>query len=211
MSDCLICMVGPKYNRNMFSYFHKSILLWYSLVSGILLLHACRNEENVATINALNSKADSITIVSQQHLLLQVAQAISEGGTSYAVDFCNVHAHPIFDSLSQVHDIALSRVTDKPRNPANSLKTQTDSMIFTFFKNHPTVNDTFISSQKPYVYYKRIHTAMPTCMKCHGGPQDIDSATLALLDQYYPGDKAKGYQLNDLRGMWKISFSLHSH
>lgn len=45
---------------------------------------------------------------------------------------------------------------------------------------------------------------MPTCLKCHGGAEDIAGGTRAVLAEKYPRDRATGYQLGDLRGMWKI-------
>jgi cytochrome c551/c552 len=45
---------------------------------------------------------------------------------------------------------------------------------------------------------------MPTCIKCHGGKTDITESTQKMIAQKYPNDKAIGYQMGDLRGMWKI-------
>ena len=57
------------------------------------------------------------------------------------------------------------------------------------------------------MYYKPIKTGMPTCLKCHGSSAEIESKTLALINEKYPDDKAVGYSQGDLRGMWKIKFS----
>ena len=48
---------------------------------------------------------------------------------------------------------------------------------------------------------------MSTCLKCHGKPDiDIAQGTLKKINQLYPNDLAKGYKLDDLRGLWKIEF-----
>jgi hypothetical protein len=47
----------------------------------------------------------------------------------------------------------------------------------------------------------------PLCLQCHGTPgKDIGPETLAAIKKIYPEDKAIGYQLGDLRGLWRITF-----
>jgi len=164
--------------------------------------HATKNEKQ---ISALKNQADSIATVSQMILLQKVATAIQKGGTEYAVDFCHVKAIPITDSLSKEVQMSIQRITDKNRNPKNNLKTKTDRSIFDEFKRKTELSDTLLTQNEQYVYYKRINLAMPTCMKCHGNPTtDIEEKTLQKISTSYPNDKAVGYKLNDLRGLWKI-------
>ncbi len=47
----------------------------------------------------------------------------------------------------------------------------------------------------------------PLCLQCHGTPnQDIAPETLAAIQKLYPGDKATGFKLGDLRGLWRVTF-----
>lgn len=47
----------------------------------------------------------------------------------------------------------------------------------------------------------------PLCLQCHGTPgEDIDPETLASIQKFYPNDKATGFKLGDLRGLWRITF-----
>lgn len=160
---------------------------------------------NEKEISALKNDADSIATVSQNVLLQNVAAAIQKGGTEYAVDFCQVEAIPITDSLSKEVQMYIQRITDKNRNPQNNLKTKNDRTIFGEFKRKTELSDTLLTQNEQYVYYKRINLAMPTCLKCHGNPQtDIEDKTLQKINTFYPNDKAVGYKLNDFRGLWKI-------
>ena len=44
--------------------------------------------------------------------------------------------------------------------------------------------------------------------KCHGQPgKDIKPATMEILRERYPEDKASGFAMYDLRGAWKITFN----
>lgn len=57
-------------------------------------------------------------------------------------------------------------------------------------------------------YYKAISIGMPTCLKCHGDKSvEIDPLALKLIAQKYPEDKATGYKIGELRGMWKIKMN----
>ena len=45
------------------------------------------------------------------------------------------------------------------------------------------------------------------CLNCHGSPgQDIQSPTLARIQQLYPDDRAVNFKEGDLRGVWHIIF-----
>ena len=178
------------------------------ILTLLLLLTVVSCQQNTPRdkdISILKDKADSIATLSQNVLLQNVAGAIQKGGTEYAVDFCQVEAIPITDSLSKEVQMYIQRITDKNRNPQNNLKTKNDRTIFGEFKRKSKLFDTLLIEEKQYVYYKRINLAMPTCLKCHGNPQtDIEDKTLQKINTFYPNDKAVGYKLNDFRGLWKI-------
>ncbi len=45
------------------------------------------------------------------------------------------------------------------------------------------------------------------CLQCHGKPgSDIKPKVLASLKDLYPNDMAKGYDANQVRGLWSIDF-----
>lgn len=176
-----------------------------TLLLLVTVVSCQQNTPRDKDISILKDKADSIATLSQNVLLQNVAGAIQKGGTEYAVDFCQVEAIPITDSLSKEVKMYIQRITDKNRNPKNNLKTKNDRSIFDEFKRKSELFDTLLIEEKQYVYYKRINLAMPTCLKCHGNPQtDIENKTLQKINLLYPNDKAVGYKLNDFRGLWKI-------
>ena len=151
-------------------------------------------------------KGDSISDFMQGILLKHVANAINHGGTDFAIGFCNMNAIPITDSVSALYHVQIQRLSDKNRNPDNAIKTLEDSLAWQKIKSS---SSSFIEQQSSgdIVYYKPIKTGMPTCLKCHGSSAEIESKTLALINEKYPDDKAVGYSQGDLRGMWKIKFS----
>jgi hypothetical protein len=171
-----------------------------------VLLFSCKTKIDNAIYAEFTQKGNEITNLAQSVLLANVSQAMQAGGPVYAVEFCNLKASSIIDSLNRVNNCEISRVSDKNRHPENNLKTAADKILWALFEAG-SVTDTLIQENKKLVYYKPIKTAMPACLKCHGVPgSDIDEATTEKLLNLYPNDLANGYQLNDFRGLWKIEF-----
>jgi len=172
-----------------------------------LLLFSCKQKIDNAIYAELTQKGNEITNIAQSVLLANVAQAMQTGGPVYAVEFCNLKASSIIDSLNRANNCEISRVSAKNRHPENNLKTEADKNLWTIFEAG-LVTDTLIEVNKNLVYYKPIKTAMPACLKCHGVTgSDIDTATSEKLQNLYPNDLATGYQLGDFRGLWKIEFT----
>jgi hypothetical protein len=173
-----------------------------------VLLFSCKTKIDNAIYSEFIQKGNEITNLAQSVLLANVSQAMQAGGPVYAVEFCNLKASSIIDSLNRVNNCEISRVSDKNRHPENNLKTAADKNLWALFEAG-SVTDTLIQENKKLVYYKPIKTAMPACLKCHGVPgSDIDEATTEKLLNLYPNDLATGYQINDFRGLWKIEFAV---
>lgn len=151
------------------------------------------------------TQGDSISDIMQGVLLKNVATAINHGGTEFAIGFCNMNAIPITDSVSALYHVQIQRLSNKNRNPDNAIRMLDDSLAWQKIKSS---SSSFVeqNSSGEVVYYKPIKIGMPTCLKCHGSSADIETKTLALINEKYPDDKAVGYNQDDLRGMWKIKF-----
>lgn len=136
-------------------------------------------------------------------------KAIQEKGPVGAVEFCNVKALPLTDSLSVMNNAIIKRVSDKPRNPDNNANEEELGYI-TYFKKIMAAG----KEPKPIVktengevnfYYPITTNAM--CLKCHGKPNDqIQPETFRTLKNLYPADMAIGYDVNEVRGIWAINF-----
>jgi len=134
---------------------------------------------------------------------------IQKKGTLEALAFCNEKAYPLTDSMAVVHNAKIKRVSDKPRNVNNQANAAELKYITTFKEvianseePKPIVEEL---NNKVQVYYPITTNAM--CMQCHGKPNEtINAATLEKLAILYPKDKAIGYDINQVRGIWSISF-----
>jgi hypothetical protein len=140
-----------------------------------------------------------------------LAKAIMEKGPEYALEFCNVNAIPITDSIGQVMNVGVKRVAKKNRNPQNLTNDQENVIykqyIMGYLQNqNPRARIEINKSGHP-VYYKLIDVK-PECMMCHGKPNvDISPNIAARIKQLYPNDKATDFKVGEPRGMWAITFN----
>ena len=178
----------------------------YFLIAVLVLFFSCKSKTDLANYTEIQKKGSEMATLAQSVLLANVGKAIQTGGSVYAVEFCNLNASVITDSLNIAGNCVISRISAKNRNPENGLKTESEQMLWSIFENG-TLNDTVIFENRNLIYYKPIKTGLPACLKCHGEiGSDIDAVTAEKLKNLYPNDLATGYKLNDFRGLWKIEF-----
>ncbi|WP_310993891.1 Tll0287-like domain-containing protein [Aequorivita marina] len=135
---------------------------------------------------------------------------VKKNGVIAALEFCNIEAMPITDSMATAHKAQIKRVTDKARNPENQANTTQLQYIEDFKKQVAAggeVQPIVIEKEEVTEFYAPIITnAM--CLKCHGTPEkELESLTLNKINELYPHDAATGYSVNEVRGMWSIQFS----
>lgn len=135
--------------------------------------------------------------------------AIQKEGILHALSFCNLQAIPLTDSIATKYNAIIKRVSDKNRNPKNSANSKELEYISVYkkvLKNGEEPKPIIVErGEKVNFYYPIITNNM--CLKCHGTPgQDIQPKTIQRIQQLYPKDKATGYDVNEVRGMWSITF-----
>lgn len=135
---------------------------------------------------------------------------IQKKGTPEAVEFCNEKAYSLTDSMSQVYNATIKRVSDKPRN-INNRASIDELKYINIFKN------TLANKEEPQPivvetgdlvnFYYPI-TTNAVCLQCHGQPQkEIQTKTLQSIKNLYPNDQAIGYGIDEVRGIWSITFN----
>jgi hypothetical protein len=154
---------------------------------------------------------DSLAAEAQKALLSALLKAINDGDAAYAVDFCHANATGIADSLSVVHGCSISRISEKYRNTADAPAEASDTEVLANYQQRfaegSTLKPILYNIDAAVLFYKPITIGMPACLQCHGEPGvHIDAATMAVISNRYPEDKATGYRQGDFRGAWKIRF-----
>jgi len=147
-----------------------------------------------------------IAMATQKELGKNLKGAMKKGGPEHALAFCNTKAFPLTDSMAVAHKAKIKRVTDKARNMNNQANDTELAHIQTF-------KDAIAKGEKPTPiveekdnivhFYAPIITA-DVCLKCHAPADKIKPSVLATINKLYPKDAAKGYEANQIRGIWSI-------
>ena len=165
---------------------------------------------NDSVKNALIKKGNIIAQKSGLSLQKALKEAINEGGLEYAIEFCNIEALPITDSVSHAESVIIRRVAKKYRNPLN----QTDSVDIEIYNSYmqdwqngkPSMPMIKADENNHPVYYNPIYVGA-LCLNCHGEVgTNINPGLAGKIKELYPEDMATDFKLDQLRGMWAITF-----
>ncbi len=135
---------------------------------------------------------------------------LQKEGTINALKYCNENALVLTDSMAAAHKAIIKRVSDKPRN-SNNKASEKELQYIETFKNSKSDNQeispiTEETANNVRFYYPIVTNTM--CLQCHGTPnKQITPKVYHTIKQQYPNDQAVGYDIDDIRGIWSISFS----
>lgn len=141
-------------------------------------------------------------------------QGLQEGGFENAIGVCNEKAPEVAAMMSEKSEWSVGRTSLKYRNPENA-PDQWDEMVLKKFEEQKAAG-TPISEmdylevveqdgQKQVRYMKAIGLK-PGCLNCHAA--EIDPKVEAKLNKLYPNDKARGYEVGDIRGAFTMTKTL---
>lgn len=134
---------------------------------------------------------------------------IQKKGTVEAISFCNHRAYPLTDSIANQFNATIKRVSDRVRNPKNSANERELELIDKYKKsiaNGSEITATVEENNGKTQFYYPIKTNS-MCLQCHGTPNEqIKPSVMRKLAELYPQDKAQGYKVNQIRGIWSITF-----
>jgi len=151
----------------------------------------------------------AIALNAQQALGAKLKEALGSGGVEHAIAYCNLNAMPLVDSLSKKYNADIRRVSVKNRNPADA-PSDLELQILEAYESQLSDSVPLNTNIQPlgndqYLFTKPIIVDNALCLACHGTPANgLAAATVDLIKSKYPADKATGYEMGNLRGMWSI-------
>lgn len=190
------------------------------LIAALFFVSCGRNTHRTGGQDtAISSKEKYLTMgmeiaaATQAELLKVVQGAMASGGPAYAVQYCNVEALDLKDSLSTLHNCTIQRLSTKFRNPADKPLTEIETEQLKSYEMLHSEGKALTPSVHilgdQVEYYQPIMIGSGACLLCHGDPAtQIAKETLSIIMELYPDDLATGYAMNDFRGVWKITFLL---
>jgi len=180
----------------------------------LMILSGCQNTSQKKSLTPEEqanyiSKGKLVSGLSFKALSGEVLKALNEGGVQHAVDYCRVHASPLIDSLSRHHQVKISRVSEKYRNPQN----KPDALDLEVLRAYQEQMNSGTELQphlevtaENVIFYSPILILNPVCLNCHGEPGSTAvQENIDFIKTKYPDDRAVGYRMGDLRGLWKIT------
>jgi len=190
---------------------------------GLLLLFvlASCNEQGTAS-DASNEEAQTlpdefylkegkmIASTAFKTLSTSLKEKMMEGGVVEAVEYCNIAAYPLTDSLSREYDVSIRRVSDRLRNQGNRGSELENEWIGKYkalqAKGEPLMP--FIHRDDEHVRFVAPIAVKPLCLSCHGQlEKHISTTDYQVITDLYPEDQAINYATGDLRGIWSIAFA----
>lgn len=184
----------------------------FILSLSFIFLMGCLNTEKKQDNSEKEymEKGQQITAAVFSVLSSELQNAMQNGGVENALQYCNLNALNIVDSLSKVHQAKIRRASDKYRNPADQ-PTENESVMIAAYQYElqggKEVSPKVIKGNNGrYHFYAPIHVN-DLCLKCHGKiGEDLTQENADLIKKYYPNDLAIGYAKGDFRGVWSIDF-----
>jgi len=136
--------------------------------------------------------------------------AMANGGPENAIGVCKTQAPEIAKNLSTKHQVKVTRVGTRARNPDMGVPNDWQTQALKQFETRLAKGDKpydieYIQLTKSGSYdlelrYAKPIVLQPMCTACHGTPEQISPEVKAKLDQLYPNDKAVNYKPGELRG-----------
>lgn len=187
-------------------------LLKRSLVlTAMLSLTPLALAQNTPATNEaqLTQEARMQTKAFAQALQKTLKQGIQSSGPDAAIHLCNTEAPVIAAGLSQ-NGWQVARTSTKIRNPDNVADAWEQQTLEDFAQRlqageDPMSIEATTLADGEFRYMKAIPTA-PLCLTCHGA--QLAPSVTAKLDELYPADQARGFNVGDLRGAFTLRKTL---
>jgi len=151
--------------------------------------------------SALLLKSREITAQFATELQAALKQSMSSGGPLAAIGVCKDMAPQIAADLSRETGATVSRTSLRVRNTANTAEPWQAAVLREFDMAEEPAEHFEEFGENGARYMKPIRTGA-LCLTCHGSELSMDIR--AKLDEAYPGDQARGYNIGDIRGAFSV-------
>lgn len=174
----------------------------------MLVLASCHSRQKMTDEEVLE-KGAAISGKLMAALLNELTTKMKENGVNEAVSYCSLQALPITLQISEEEKAELGRVSHRFRNPLNAANEEELRLIDNYIKRQQAggqLSPVVVTGKDTKTFYSPILLGAPLCLSCHGKSEEIDPGVLAVINGKYPGDRAVDFQLNEVRGMFKVVF-----
>ena len=187
------------------------VILLVSLSLSTAVKANNRDANAETNIAALEQEAKQRIQVFAKQLKSTLKAAITEGGLTTGVDACFLKA-PLISKNNSEQPWSLTRTSLKVRNTSNTADEWELEQLKTFEqqktqgKSIKMLNSSTLITNQDGSKKFRFAKAIPTqqiCLACHG--EQIPNSVKESIASHYPDDKAVGFKLGDIRGIFSVS------
>lgn len=154
-------------------------------------------------------EGERIALLTGKLLTSKVKSTIKGHGPFQAINFCNLSAYPLTDSLSGLYHVKIKRIAIKYRNPENEANEHERLIIKNYIaqmQKGEALNPVVEKNGEVVHFYAPIKVKH-ACLTCHGvAGSEIPDTLFNHIKELYPKDLASGFKEGDLRGIWSIRF-----
>lgn len=152
------------------------------------------------------AESRAVTMEFMEALKGELQTAMKAGGPLNAINVCNKRAPEIAADFSDVKGWTVGRTSLRYRNPDNAPDAWESKVLEQFEERKAKGEDpkqmaysevVEESGTKVFRFMKAIPTAA-LCLSCHG--ENIEAAVEGRIEELYPEDRARGFNIGDIRG-----------
>lgn len=151
--------------------------------------------------SALLLKSREITTQFATELQAALKQSMASGGPIAAIGVCKDMAPKIAADMSRETGATVSRTSLRVRNQANT-PARWQAQVLHDFDATGTPAEYFEQIGNNGARYMKPIPTGGICLTCHGS--ELSPDIRARLDEAYPGDQARGYNIGDIRGAFSV-------
>lgn len=201
-------------NKNCSSKIHLNTIS--ITLAGLLLsfgLNGCSNNDQISVANEitpLSAVEKQETIKTSKEVLKgfmktfkpTLKAVLKDMKAPEAITMCTHNQSVNNYSKTLAKGISLRRITLKERNENHTAQNKLEEQTL---KEMDIVKKPIIKkvSNNHIQFYKPL-IVKQACLKCHGSVDQIGETSLNLIKKNYPNDKATGYKVGDVRGVFLV-------
>ena len=143
----------------------------------------------------------------------ELKTAIQAKGVAAAIQTCKLQAPLLTDKVSNSSPLIIKRTSLKLRNPANTPDAWEQQVLMDFEQQlaqgatiDQLVHTEVVKNEGKKIYrHMRAILTQPICLTCHGDQKILSTEVKSMLNKEYPGDRAIGFNVGELRGAFSVS------
>jgi len=187
----------------------KQVISLLSIITVLFL--SCQKDLTDKEKGEYISKGKEIAQTTVKKLGSNLMEHMKEGGPQQAIPFCNAAANTLTEEMAKKYSVSIKRTSLKIRNEKNKPNEAEETILKQYLASISNNEELkpIVSKDKA----GKVHFYIPIkleakCLACHGTiGKEVTVKTDSILKTLYPNDKAIGFNVGDLRGIWSLTFT----